>query len=83
MIPRDSVAAMVLAGGRGRRIGGGKPARLLAGRPLLEHVLARLRPQVPRLLVSGPAEDEALKHPGLSVIADAGPGGRGPLAGLL
>lgn len=83
MIAGRTLAAAVLAGGRGRRIGGGKPARLLGGRPLLEHVLDRLRPQVSRLLVSGPAGDEALERPGLPVIADAVPGGRGPLAGLL
>ena len=38
---------LVLAGGLARRMGGGdKPLRLLGGRPLLDHVLARLKPQV-------------------------------------
>ena len=36
-------------GGLARRLGGGdKPLRLLAGRPLLDHVLDRVRPQVAR-----------------------------------
>jgi molybdopterin-guanine dinucleotide biosynthesis protein A len=33
----------VLAGGRGERIGGAKPARLLAGRPLIDYPLAAAR----------------------------------------
>ncbi|MEI7605955.1 MAG: molybdenum cofactor guanylyltransferase MobA [Rhodospirillaceae bacterium] len=83
MILDDALAAVVLAGGRGRRIGGGKHTQRLAGRPLIEHVLDRLKPQVSRLLVNGPAGDEALERPGLPVIADAVPGRRGPLAGVL
>jgi molybdenum cofactor guanylyltransferase len=33
----------VLAGGRGRRIGGGKPTRLLSGRPLISYPLSSAR----------------------------------------
>jgi molybdopterin-guanine dinucleotide biosynthesis protein A len=33
----------VLAGGRGERIGGAKPARMLAGRPLIDYPLAAAR----------------------------------------
>lgn len=33
-------AIVIAAGGEGRRIGGDKPQRLLAGRPLLDHALA-------------------------------------------
>lgn len=39
--PRALVA--VLAGGRGRRIGGAKPARMLAGRSLIDYPLAAAR----------------------------------------
>ena len=39
--------AVLLAGGLARRMGGGdKPLRTLAGRPLLDYVLDRVRPQV-------------------------------------
>lgn len=38
--PRNDVAAVVLAGGRGRRIGGGKPLRLLGGRRLVDRAIA-------------------------------------------
>lgn len=37
------LAVVILAGGEGRRIGGGKPQRLLAGRPLIDHALAFAR----------------------------------------
>ncbi|TGN33385.1 molybdenum cofactor guanylyltransferase MobA, partial [Paracoccus liaowanqingii] len=37
---------MILAGGRATRMGGGdKPLLPLGGRPMLAHVLDRLRPQ--------------------------------------
>jgi molybdenum cofactor guanylyltransferase len=38
----DALVA-VLAGGRGRRIGGAKPTRMLAGRPLIDYPLAAAR----------------------------------------
>jgi molybdopterin-guanine dinucleotide biosynthesis protein A len=78
-----ALAAVVLAGGQGRRIGGGKAGVLLAGRPLLSHVLGRLSPQLPLVLVNGDPDETALTGCGRVVIGDAVPGRRGPLAGLL
>lgn len=66
---------IVLAGGEGRRIGGGKPHRLLAGRPLLQHVIDRVGPDV----LSGDRHD--LAPYGLPVYPDGVPG-LGPLAGV-
>lgn len=40
-LPPEQIAAVVLAGGEGRRIGGDKPLRLLAGRRLIDHALAQ------------------------------------------
>jgi molybdopterin-guanine dinucleotide biosynthesis protein A len=37
------IGAVILAGGEGRRIGGNKPLKPLAGRPLFEHVLRQVR----------------------------------------
>ena len=43
------IPALILAGGRATRMGGGdKPLMALAGRPMLAHVLNRLRPQAGR-----------------------------------
>jgi hypothetical protein len=48
----EPVAAL-LAGGLARRLGGGdKPPRALGGRPLLEHVLDRIRRQVRAVALS-------------------------------
>ena len=67
-----ALVGVVLAGGEGRRMGPGvlKPLRLLGGRPMVAHVVERLRPQVMDLVVV--ANDplpgvRALKVP---VIAD-------------
>ena len=39
--PQNDIAAVVLAGGRGRRIGGGKPFRLLGNQRLIDRALAK------------------------------------------
>ncbi len=46
------IAVVVLAGGEGRRMGGGKPLALLDGRPLIEHALALARQWSPRVAVA-------------------------------
>ena len=73
---------VILAGGAGRRIGGGKPLVMLAGRPLIAHVIARLDPQCAALAINtnDPAGLAAL---GVPVIADGVDGGQGPLSGIL
>lgn len=71
------IPAVILAGGAGRRIGGGKPDVLLAGRPLWRHVADRVGPQVAVLAVNGPVP--AADHP---QVADTRPG-LGPLSGIL
>ena len=53
MPPRSDTLGAVLAGGLARRMGGGdKPLRLLAGRPLLRHVLDRMAPQVAAVVLN-------------------------------
>jgi molybdopterin-guanine dinucleotide biosynthesis protein A len=78
------IAAVLLAGGLGRRIGGGdKPLRSLAGRPLLDHVLDRMRPQVGALVLSANGDPARFAAWGLEVVADPLPDYPGPLAGVL
>lgn len=70
---------MLLAGGAGSRLGGGKPSRLLRGVPLIARTAARLGPR--RLAVCGdPAAADLL---GVPALPDAVPGRLGPLAGVL
>jgi len=50
---RDSTFGLILDGGLGRRMGGAdKGLVTLAGRPMLAHVIGRLRPQCAALAIS-------------------------------
>jgi molybdopterin-guanine dinucleotide biosynthesis protein A len=76
--------AVLLAGGLARRMGGGdKPLCMLAGRPLLDHVLDRIRPQVGSVALNANGDPARFARWGLPVLADPCPGNPGPLAGVL
>ena len=75
---------LLLAGGRATRMGGGdKGLRLLAGRPILDHVIERLRPQLGRLLLNANGDPARFAAYGLPVVGDSPPDFAGPLAGVL
>jgi molybdopterin-guanine dinucleotide biosynthesis protein A len=81
---RGSVIAVVLAGGLARRMGGGdKPLRLLAGKPLLRHVLDRVAPQVAGVILNANGNPARFAEYGLPVVPDPLPDFPGPLAGVL
>lgn len=73
---------VVLAGGAGRRVGNADKGLLpLRGRPLVGHVLERLRPQCARVLIV--ANRNIVDYVRLApVIHDEVAGHAGPLAGL-
>jgi molybdopterin-guanine dinucleotide biosynthesis protein A len=78
------IAGVILAGGRATRMGGDDKALLpLAGRPLVAHVVERLRPQVDLLALNANGDPGRFGDLGLPVIADGFPDFPGPLAGLL
>lgn len=78
-----TVPGVILAGGQSRRMGGGdKALRLLAGRPLILHVAARLRGCTP-LAINANGDPGRFAGIGLPVIADGVEGQPGPLAGIL
>ena len=78
------VAGVILAGGLSRRLGGGdKCLRLLAGRPILAHIIERLRPQVGALALNANGDPARFAGFQLPVIADSIAGFVGPLAGIL
>ena len=78
------VAGVLMAGGLSRRMGGGdKCLRPLAGRPLLDHLLERVRPQVSDLLLNANGDPARFAAYGLPVAADVVAGNAGPLAGVL
>jgi molybdenum cofactor guanylyltransferase len=78
------IIGVLLAGGLARRMGGGdKPLRLLAGRPLLDRVIERLRPQAAGLVLNANGDPARFVSYGLPVVADSVPDFAGPLAGIL
>jgi molybdopterin-guanine dinucleotide biosynthesis protein A len=80
----EEVAGVLLAGGLSRRMGGGdKSLRKLGGRPILDHVLDRVRPQVGALLLNANGETSRFAGYGLPVLPDSVAGFAGPLAGIL
>ncbi len=81
---RSDTLAVVLAGGLARRMGGGdKPLRLLGGRPLLAHVLERLRPQAAACILNANGDAARFAAWGLPVVPDPLADHPGPLAGVL
>ena len=82
--PTASVTGLVLAGGLGRRMGGEDKGLVpLAGRPMVEHVLDALRPQVASVLINANRNRERYALYGHPVVADTVEGFAGPLAGTL
>jgi molybdopterin-guanine dinucleotide biosynthesis protein A len=63
--------------------GGDKPLRLLGGRPMLDHVLARIAPQVAAVILNANGDPARFAAHGLPVVPDGLPDHPGPLAGIL
>jgi molybdopterin-guanine dinucleotide biosynthesis protein A len=78
------VGGVLLAGGRSQRMGGGdKTLKLLAGKPILAHVIERARPQVDALVLNVNGDPARFAAYGLPMIGDSVEGFAGPLAGVL
>jgi molybdopterin-guanine dinucleotide biosynthesis protein A len=85
---RSRITGLVLAGGRGTRMGGlDKGLQSLAGEPLAAHVVKRLAAQVDSLLISANRHLDGYQRIGAPhnarVVTDASGDFPGPLAGLL
>lgn len=77
------LTGLILAGGRGTRLGGlDKGLVELRGRPLVEYVLDRLRPQTGAILINANRHHERYATYGAPVIPDLEGGFAGPLAGI-
>jgi molybdopterin-guanine dinucleotide biosynthesis protein A len=84
MIDLPATPGVLLAGGLARRMGGGdKPMRQIAGRTILERVIARLRPQSDGLILNANGDPSRFSSFGLPVIPDTVENFPGPLAGIL
>lgn len=101
MIERERILGVILAGGRGRRMFAGPQATKpgapgtrhhhkglldIDGRPILAHIIARLRPQVGQLILNanpeGDDDTDAFSAFGLVVVPDLDGERSGPLAGF-
>ncbi len=81
---REAITGLILAGGRGQRLGGvDKGLQPWRGTPLVDHALARLVPQVREVLVSANRNAADYAARGVRVLADASDDFPGPLAGVL
>ena len=75
-----NLGVVILAGGAGRRIGGSKPERLLAGRALLDHVLGHARSYAETIALAVHREDQLGTAPEMPILLDQA--GEGPIAGV-
>jgi molybdopterin-guanine dinucleotide biosynthesis protein A len=74
------ITTVILAGGQGSRIGGGKGLQRLQGKPLIQWVIDAMQPQSDELVIS--ANGEGYAGFGFRVVADITAGSAGPLAGV-
>lgn len=88
------ITGVLLAGGQSRRMfeqrgtagqpkAGDKGLLDIAGKPMLGHVVARLGPQVGRMVINANGDPARFAGFGLPVVADTVAGFVGPLAGVL
>lgn len=79
----DQITGLILAGGRGSRMGGvDKGLELLGGVSLVAHVIAKLAPQVTALMINANRNLNAYAEFGVPVWPDENDDFAGPLAGI-
>ncbi len=84
MIDPRHITGLILAGGRGSRMGGvDKGLQAYLGMPLAMHALLRLSPQVGEVMINANRNLGAYESMGVPVWPDALPDYPGPLAGFL
>ena len=82
--PVATLPAIILAGGRATRMGGGdKTLLLLDGTEVLAHVIARLSPQAAPIALNANGDAARFQRFALPLLPDPMKGFPGPLAGIL
>lgn len=80
---RKEVTGLILAGGRGSRMGSvDKGLQAFRGKPMALHAIDRLSPQVESLMINANQNLDVYKDFGTPVVSDQIGGFAGPLAGL-
>jgi len=82
--PKTAITGLILAGGRGTRMGGvDKGLQPYHGLPLAQHALNRLTPQVRSVMINANRNVQDYAAMGVPVWGDDLPDFPGPLAGML
>ncbi|MCL4111211.1 UNVERIFIED_CONTAM: hypothetical protein GTU68_043124 [Idotea baltica] len=82
-INKSQITAVILAGGKGRRLGGQDKGLVeYQGKPLIQHVLDIIAPQVDKILINANRNHENYQAFGYDVINDELSDFQGPLAGF-
>ena len=82
-IEKKDITALILAGGKGRRLGGQDKGLVhYKNKPLIEHVIERIQPQLGTIIVNANRNQEIYMGYGFSVINDELSDYQGPLAGF-
>jgi molybdopterin-guanine dinucleotide biosynthesis protein A len=83
MTAHADITGLILAGGRAQRMGGiDKGLIPFMGKPLIEHAITRLSPQVATILINANRNQDHYAQYGHTVIADHHADFAGPLAGF-
>lgn len=79
----SNITAVILAGGKGRRLGGQDKGLVdYQGKPLIQHVLDKITPQVTQLCINANRNQAQYEQFGYPVISDELSDFQGPLAGF-
>lgn len=83
-IDKNQITAVILAGGKGSRLGGqDKGLVTYQDKPLIRHVLDKIKPQVDHIIINANRNQDTYAQLGYSVISDEWNNFQGPLAGFL
>jgi len=83
MFDKSNITCVILAGGEARRMGGADKGLIeLAGKPMIDYVIAAMEPQVANIIINANRNLEFYRNYGHKVIADDFKGYNGPLAGM-
>ena len=82
--PEQKITAVILGGGRARRMGGHDKGLLrVQGKPMIEYVIEVLKPQVTQILINANRSLDRYKQYGYPVVMDIIGEYYGPLAGMV
>ncbi len=82
-IDKKNITAVILAGGKGRRLEGqDKGLVIYKNKPLIQHVIERIQPQVAEIVINANRNQETYANYGYTIISDEMSDFQGPLAGF-